>query len=92
MRSVHVVTLLLIIINIVFAAVIPRDKRQTYKYDDELKSYAHPHPGTIVSQGYLARYDPQDWPKWYSRNIMQWDAISRLTPGDVPSKWGTGRK
>ncbi|KAK5982098.1 hypothetical protein GCK32_021748, partial [Trichostrongylus colubriformis] len=45
-------------------AVVQRPKRQTYKYDEALLAYAHPHPNTVVKQGYLARYAPQDWPKW----------------------------
>ncbi|KJH41845.1 hypothetical protein DICVIV_12178 [Dictyocaulus viviparus] len=44
--------------------IVPRLKRQTYQYDEALLAYANPHPGTKIKQGYLARYAPQDWPKW----------------------------
>ncbi|KAK5984803.1 hypothetical protein GCK32_002210 [Trichostrongylus colubriformis] len=64
-------------------AVVQRPKRQTYKYDEALLAYAHPHPNTVVKQGYLARYAPQDWPKWYARTMMQWDGISVLSPYDT---------
>ncbi|CAB3400697.1 unnamed protein product [Caenorhabditis bovis] len=60
-----------------------RTKRQTYHYDPYLLSYAHPHAGTKVKQGYLARYAPQDWPKWYSRNMMKWTGQSRFAPYEV---------
>ncbi|CAJ0609310.1 unnamed protein product [Cylicocyclus nassatus] len=68
------------VILFVSAAVVDRSKRQTYKYDESLLKYAHPHPGTKVQQGYLARYAPQEWPKWYSRVMMQWDGQSVLAP------------
>ncbi|KHJ88532.1 hypothetical protein OESDEN_11671 [Oesophagostomum dentatum] len=68
------------VILVANSALIERAKRQTYKYDEELLQYAHPHPGTKVHQGYLARYAPQDWPKWYSRTMMQWDGQSVLSP------------
>ncbi|RCN46149.1 hypothetical protein ANCCAN_07808 [Ancylostoma caninum] len=68
---------------VVSCAVVDRSKRQTYKYDEALLAYAHPHPGTKVQQGFLARYAPQDWPKWYSRTIMQWDGQSVLSPYDT---------
>ncbi|CAD6187559.1 unnamed protein product [Caenorhabditis auriculariae] len=57
-----------------------RFRRQTFYYDEELRSYAHPHPGTKVHQGYLQRYAPQDWPRWYSRNMMKWTGLSRMSP------------
>ncbi|EYB93189.1 hypothetical protein Y032_0185g1036 [Ancylostoma ceylanicum] len=71
------------VLLLVSCAVVDRSKRQTYKYDDALLAYAHPHPHTKVQQGFLARYAPQDWPKWYSRTIMQWDGQSVLSPYDT---------
>ncbi|CAI5455971.1 unnamed protein product [Caenorhabditis angaria] len=70
----------LIFTVVLFISVEARYKRQTYQYDPYLMSYAHPHPGTKVQQGYLARYAPQDWPKWYSRNMMKWTGHSRFSP------------
>uniref|UniRef100_A0A1I7W700 Transposase n=1 Tax=Heterorhabditis bacteriophora TaxID=37862 RepID=A0A1I7W700_HETBA len=64
------------------SSIIDRVKRQTYKYDDALLAYAHPHPGTKVQQGFLNRYAPQDWPKWYTRTIMNWDGLSITSPYD----------
>ncbi|VDL69608.1 unnamed protein product [Nippostrongylus brasiliensis] len=76
-------------------AVVQRAKRQTFEYDKDLLMYANPHPNTKVQQGYLARYAPQDWPKWYSRTIMQWDGISVLSPYDTNDvrypAWHTAR-
>ncbi|KAL6723070.1 hypothetical protein Aduo_018115 [Ancylostoma duodenale] len=71
------------VLLLVSCAVVDRSKRQTYKYDEALLAYAHPHPRTKVQQGFLARYAPQDWPKWYSRTIMQWDGQSVLSPYDT---------
>ncbi|VDM63126.1 unnamed protein product [Angiostrongylus costaricensis] len=76
-------------------SVVHRFKRQTYHYDEALLAYANPHPGTKIKQGYLARYAPQDWPKWYSRTVMQWDGVSVHSPYDVNdnrySKWHATR-
>lgn len=55
-----------------------RIKRQTYQYDPYLMSFAHPHPGTKVQQGYLARYAPQDWPKWWGLWLMSIKAWKNL--------------
>lgn len=40
-------------------------KRQTYHYPDELRKYAHTHPGTKIMHGTVGRYAPQEWPAWW---------------------------
>ncbi|CAL2050020.1 unnamed protein product [Caenorhabditis brenneri] len=76
------IAVVFIIAALLVSDIEARFKRQTYQYDPYLMSFAHPHPGTKVTQGYLARYAPQDWPKWYSRNIMRWTGESRFSPYD----------
>nr|CDJ85597.1 Hypothetical protein CBG14597 [Haemonchus contortus] len=76
----------LVVLSVVLLSncvTVQRSKRQTYKYDDAFMTYANPHPNTKVKQGFLTRYAPQDWPKWYSRTMMQWDGISVLSPYDT---------
>uniref|UniRef100_A0A7E4VHQ9 Secreted protein n=1 Tax=Panagrellus redivivus TaxID=6233 RepID=A0A7E4VHQ9_PANRE len=81
MAASHNVTFLLVILSIsLIDAAISVQKRQTYVYPEELKRYAHVHPGTKIIHGTVGRYAPQDWPSWYTRTIFKWDGESRLSP------------
>uniref|UniRef100_A0A0N4ZZ97 Lipoprotein n=1 Tax=Parastrongyloides trichosuri TaxID=131310 RepID=A0A0N4ZZ97_PARTI len=55
-------------------------RRQTYYYDPELKKYAQTHAGTVYQHGTLSLYGPEEWGKWYARNMMRWGGNSRFVP------------
>ncbi|VDM38505.1 unnamed protein product [Toxocara canis] len=64
----------------VLEAAISHSKRQTYVYDETLKQYARPHPGTRIITGTVGRYAPNEWPAWYTRTIFKWNGESRIAP------------
>uniref|UniRef100_A0AC35TJC2 DUF3068 domain-containing protein n=1 Tax=Rhabditophanes sp. KR3021 TaxID=114890 RepID=A0AC35TJC2_9BILA len=55
-------------------------KRQAFVYDPELNKYAQINAKTVYSHGTAAIYDPEDYPKWYSRQMFKWNTNQVHSP------------